>query len=135
MHKSWTSFLFIGGIMCLYKNLIYIKPTRNFNQLECYCSMVNSPMQSHQIPKANYTTTIVYTVDGNKHVQDDKHLYTKVFLLELSDKVHANHQYQCLPPITCQNIQQLGLHRRGKRRKMHLDIIRPLSKSKKPGLS
>ena len=44
------------------------------------------------------------------------------------DKVHANHQYQCLPPTTCRNIQQLSLHRRGKRgkrREMHLDIIRP----------
>ena len=41
------------------------------------------------------------------------------------DKVHVNHQYQCLPPLACWNIKQLGLHRRGKRRKRLLDIIRP----------
>ena len=55
--------------------------------------------------------------------------YSKAFLLKLSDKVHVNHQYQCLPPLACQNIQQLGLCRRGKRggkrRNRHLDIIRP----------
>ena len=92
-------------------------------------------MQSSQIPKGNYTTTFVYTVDGNEHVQDDKHVYTKVFLLELSDTVCANHQYQCLSPITCQNIQQLGLCRRGKRvgkrGKMHLDIITPCRENPK----
>ena len=59
--------------MCLYKNLIYIKPTRNLNQLECNYSVVDSPIQSSQIAKENYTTTststtTVYTVDGNKHI-------------------------------------------------------------------
>ena len=119
MYKIWSGFLFlfIGGIMCLYKNVIYIKSTRNFNQPECHCSTVNKPVQSSQIPKGNYTNTLEYTTDGNKHVLDDKHVYTRNFLLELSDKVCANHQYQCLPPITCRNIQHLGLHRRGKERK------------------
>ena len=131
MHKFWTSFLFIGRIMCLHKNLVYIKPTRNLSQLECNYSVVDSPIQSSQITGGNYTTTTVYTVDGNKHVQDDKYVYIKVFLQELLDKVHGNHQYQCLPPLSCWNIQQLGLHRRGKRggkrRKRHLNIIRPCS--------
>ena len=76
--------------------------------------MVDRPIQSSQITKGNYTTTTKYRVDGNKHIQDDKYVY---------------HQCQCLPPLPCQNIQQLGLHRRGKRggkrRKRHLDIIRP----------
>ena len=57
--------------MCLHKNLIYIKPTRNLNQPECNYSMVDSPIQSGQITEGNYTTTTVYTVDGNKHIQDD----------------------------------------------------------------
>ena len=39
-------------------------------------------MQSSGIPKENHTTTFMYTVDGNKHVQDDKHVYTKVVLLD-----------------------------------------------------
>ena len=130
MHKFWTSLIIIGGIMCLHRNFIYIKPTRKFNQLGCNYSMVDSPIQSSQIIRGNYTTaststSSVYTVDGNKYIQDDKRLYTKVFLLELSDKVHVNHQYQCLPPSACWTIQQLGLHRRGKRRNKHLDIIRP----------
>ena len=83
MHKTWTGFLFlfIGGIMCLYKNLIYIKSTRKFNQPECHCSAVNRPVQSGQIPKGNYTTTFEYTTDGNKHVQYGKHVYTRDFLL------------------------------------------------------
>ena len=115
--------------MYLHRNLIYIKPTRNFNQLEFNYSMVDSPIQSSQIARGNYTTTststsTVYTVDGNKHIQDDKYVYTKVFLLELSDNVCVNHQYQCQPPLACQNIQQLGLQRRGKRRNRHFDIIR-----------
>ena len=135
MHKLWTSFLFIGGIMCLHKNLIYIKPTRNLNQLECNYPLVDNPIQSSQITKGNYTTTTVYTVDGKKHVHDDKYVYTKVFLLVLLDKVCVNHLYQCLPPVACQNIQQLGLQRRGKRggkrRKMHLDIIRPCRANQK----
>ena len=91
--------------------------------------MVDSPNQSCQITEGNYTTKTVYTVDGNKHVQDDKYVYAKVFLLELLDKVRVNHQFQCPPALACWNIQQLGLHRRGKRggkrRKRHLDIIRP----------
>ena len=92
--------------------------------------MVDSPIQSSEITRGNYTTTststsTVYTVDGNKDIQDDKYVYTKVFLLELLDKVCVNHQFQCLPPLACQNIQQLGLHRRGKRINRHLDIIRP----------
>ena len=66
--------------------------------------MVNSPIQLSQITEGNYTATTVYTVDGNKHVQNDKYVYTKVFLLELSDKVCVNHQYQCLPPLACWNI-------------------------------
>ena len=95
--------------MCLHKNLIYIKTTRNLNQLECNHSMVDSPTQSSEITKGNYTTTSTSTstvsrVDGNKHIQDDKYVYTKVFLLELSDKVYVNHQYKCLPPLACQNI-------------------------------
>ena len=69
------------------------------------------------------------TVDGDKHVQDDKHVYNQNFLLETADKVHESHKYQCLPPTTCRNIQQFDLHGRGKRggkrRKIHLDIIRP----------
>ena len=84
MHKFWTSFSFIGRIMCLHKNLIYIKPTRNPNQLECNYSVVYSPIQSSQTAKGNYTTTststtTVHTVDGNKHIQDNKYVYTKVF--------------------------------------------------------
>ena len=132
MHKFWTSLLIIEGIMCLHKNLIYIKPTRNLYQLECNYSMVDSPIQSSQIAKGKYTTTstsTLYIVDSNKHIQYDKYVYTKVFLLQLLDKVCVNHQYQCLPPLACQNIQQLGLHRRGKRRGKRrnrpLDIIRP----------
>ena len=82
--------------------------------------MVDSPIQSSQITEGNYTTTFtstttVYTVNGNKHIQDNKYVYTKIFLQELLDRVHVNHQYQCLPPLACWNIQQLGLHRRGKR--------------------
>ena len=69
------------------------------------------------------------TVDGDKHVKDNKHVYNQNFLLETVDKICANHQYQCLTSIICRNIQWLGLHRRGKRgrkiRKMHLDIIIP----------
>ena len=67
----------------------------------------------------------MYRVDGNKHFHNDKYVYTKVFLLELSDKVCVNHQYQCLSPLACQNIQQLGLHRGGKEEKRHLNTIRP----------
>ena len=101
--------------MCLHKSLIYIKLTRNLNQPECNYSMVDRPTQSSHITKGNYTTTTEYTVDGNEHIQGDKYVYTKVFLeLELLDKLHVNRQYQCLPPLACLNIQQLGQHRRGK---------------------
>ena len=129
MYKNWTRFLLTEGIMCLCKNLIYIKPTRRIDQPECYCSTVNNPVQSGETLKGNNLTTLMEIADGDKHVQDDKHVYNWNSLLDTVDKVCAKHQYQCLPPPTCRNIQQFDLHRRGKRggkrRKMHLDIIRP----------
>ena len=104
-------------------------PTRRINQPEHHCSTVNNQVQSGQTLKGNYLTTLLETADSDKYVQDDKHVYKWNFVLETVDKICANHQYQCLPPTTCRNIQQIGLCRRGKRegkrRKMHLDIIRP----------
>ena len=92
MCMNWTRFIVIGGIMCLGKNLIYIKPTRRIDQLECYYSTVNNPVQSVQTFKGSCLTTLTETADSNKHVKDNKHVYNQNFQLETVDKVCANHQ-------------------------------------------
>ena len=115
--------------MCLHRNCIYIEPTREVNQLECNNPTVHTDntFQSNQTARGNYTT--ISTPNLTLHPVVVQSAYSKAFLLKLSDKVHVNHQYQCLPPLACQNIQQLGLCRRGKRggkrRNRHLDIVRP----------
>ena len=135
MHELRTSLLIIGGIMCLHRNLIYIKPTRKVNQLKCNYSTVHTDytFQSNQIARGNYTTISTSTL--SLYPVDGQSTYSKIFLLKLSDKVCVNHQYQCLPPLACENIQQLGLCRRGKRggkgRNRHLDIIRPCKTNEK----
>ena len=126
MYKNCLDFYPIDELCVCAKKLIYIKPTRRINQPEHHCSTANNQVQSGPVLQGKYLTTLMETVDGDKHVQDDKHVCS---IQETADKVCANHLYQCLPPTTCRNIQQLGLCRRGKRggkrRKMHLDIIRP----------
>ena len=58
MHELMTSFLIIGGIMCLHRNLIYIKPTREVNQLECNNHTVHTDntFQLNWIARGNYNT-------------------------------------------------------------------------------
>ena len=66
MCKNWTGFLLVGGIMCVCKNLFYIKPKRRINQPESHCSTVKNQLQSGQTHEGNYITTLRETADGDK---------------------------------------------------------------------
>ena len=64
--------------------LTYIKPTRRIDQPECHSSTENNKVQSGQTLKGNCLTTLMETVIGDKHVQDDKHVYNWNFLQQHS---------------------------------------------------
>ena len=47
---------------------------RRINQPEHHCSTVNNPVQSGQTFNRDYLTALTETADGDKHVQDNKHV-------------------------------------------------------------